>query len=154
MLSFALAFLLAFSGNLSAKNHFGCMKAKPAEKTIWQHERITTFRFKPYKEFRGVVLDAAGRGVIEALMEVFTHPEHLFIKDYPESKKAEAKQRRVAACKAGINGEFCFPNLPAGKYELRISREGFKVACISLVIAPQSRKSSGRPIKVTLEVGQ
>ena len=101
-----------------------------------------------------MVLDAADQGVIEALVEVFTHPEHLFIKDYRESKRAEAKQRRVAACKVGINGEFCFSDLPAGKYELRISREGFKVACISLMIAPKNRKSSGRQIKVTLEIGQ
>jgi hypothetical protein len=154
-LSFALAFLLTFSGNISAKDNCGCVKAQPDETTRQGANETITFVYrKPYQQIRGVVLDPVDAKRGDALVEVFTHPEHL-LPDYPEKEKAKVKQRRLAACKTTANNNFCFPNLPAGKYELRISKDSeWKTIQIYLVVAPHNRKSSRLPIKVYLEVGQ
>lgn len=154
MLSFVLAFLLSFSGNLPAKNHCGCVKATPEEKTRpGANEVIAVIERTPYKQIRGVVFEPGEVTMPEAFVEVFTHPEHL-LPDYLEREKAQAKQRRIAACKTPATGEFCFPTLPAGKYELRVSKEGgWKITCFYLVVAPQNRKASKAQIEVHLPVG-
>jgi hypothetical protein len=151
-LSFAFALLLTFSGNISAQGNCGCVKAQPDEMTQWGNELITIVERKPYKQIRGIVLDPSDAKVQDALIEVFTHPEHL-LPDYPEKEKAKVKQRRLAACKTTTDGKFCFPNLPAGKYELRVSKDsGWKAICFYLVIAPHNRKSSSLPINARLKV--
>jgi hypothetical protein len=154
MLAVALSFLLAFSGNLPPKNNCGCVKAKPDEITrSGVNELITIIEHKPYKQIRGVVFDPRDITIPGAFVEVFTHPEHLLLSS-PESEKAQAKQRRIAACLTEMNGKFCFPNLPAGKYELRIGKEdGWKITYFYLVVAPHNRKASGAQIKVHLQVG-
>jgi hypothetical protein len=82
---------------------------------------------KSYQMMRGVVLDQTYSEMNNVLVEVFDHPEWLRL-GYPQFEMAQRKQRRIAACKTGVAGTFCFAHLPYGKYELRCSfQEGWEV---------------------------
>jgi hypothetical protein len=147
--SFILAFLMTFSGSLSTRDSCGCIKAKPSEQTgRGGHEVITIYKRTPYKQIRGTVIDPTGDTLEGALVEVFVNSD-FFSRNTDTSKK----ERRVAACKTIANGKFCFPNLPPGKYELRISQQGFCTTHMSLIVATPIQRSSSRQITVTLAVG-
>jgi hypothetical protein len=148
MLSFALAFLLAFSGNLPIKNHCGCVKVTSGEAPLIGGEGII-MNFKPryYRQIRGVVVFPDGTPAADSLAEIFVD-SYLF----SEKTWDKPEERRIAVCKTTANGKFCFPNLPPGKYELRIRLNAFDTTRFNLIVAPQNQTSSGRQIKVVLSV--
>ncbi len=154
MTFFALAFLLLLPGNIPATDKCGCVKARRDDTTRWGVNESVVYVYRtPYKQIRGVV-DFPKKANI--LVEVFTHPEHL-LPDYPQDKRQAAKesQRRVAACTTGADGEFCFRNIPAGKYELRLSIDaGWNPTHVYLVLAPRNRKSIRTKLRVNLDVGK
>jgi hypothetical protein len=55
-----------------------------------------------------------------ALVEVYDKPEGLLL-CWKEREAIKSKQRKIAACVTGNDGEFCFDKIPADKYELRCS---------------------------------
>jgi len=102
---------------------------------------------------RGVVLDQSGSEMNNILVEVFDHPEGLLL-PYPRNKEAERKQRRIAACKTGTRGRFCFVRLPYGEYELRCSfQTGWDVTHVYVHIAPNHLKGRNRELKVQMKLG-
>ena len=90
-----------------------------------------------------------------ALVEVFTHPEYLLI-ETPIDKRGRPNQRRVAACRTGADGKFCFAGLPAGKYELRSSSEdtatGWNASQVYVILNPRSRRKKELIVEMTLGI--
>jgi hypothetical protein len=62
------------------------------------------------------------------------------------------EQKRIAGCRTGKDGKFSFENLPAGKYELRLSNNpGFNVTQVYVIVKPNSGRK--RELELTLTVG-
>lgn len=95
----------------------------------------------------------------EILVEVFDNPDYLLCEWKPENPNRcmmtpSGDQRRLAACRTGKDGKFCFESIPAGSYELRVSKDqGWSPTHVYLVIDPKDPKSTNKPIKVSLRIG-
>ena len=82
---------------------------------------------------------ADGTPLADALVEVFTDP-----------KKSEGQ--RVAACRTGPDGKFCFSGLASGKYELRCSvNTGWNVTHVYLSVNHIIGKN--KELQVRMSVG-
>jgi hypothetical protein len=105
-----------------------------------------------YEAVRGVVLigdDPAS----DVLIEIFNEPDYLLF-GYPKHQELQKRQRRIAACKTGDDGRFCFPNVSKGKYEIRASIDsGFDVTHVWVQIDPQSSRAKKADIKVPIWAG-
>jgi hypothetical protein len=134
-----------------------CHKPEPNESTHWVGNQYIIIR-KPgaYKAMRGVIVTPNGGSLEDALVEVFTRPEYLLASSGVNSHGRD-RQRRVAACKTGTDGKFCFLGLPPGKYELRASsddtRTGWNVSHVYVVLNPHSRRSQREEIRVEMTLG-
>ena len=108
-----------------------------------------------YRELRGTVRDPNGNPVKGALVEVFTRPEYLLI-NKPIDKRGRSNQRRVAACRTGTDGRFCFVGLRAGQYELRSSSDdtatGWNVSQVYVVINPKGHRRKELSVEMTLGI--
>jgi len=95
----------------------------------------------------------------DLLVEVFDNPDYLLCEWKPHNPnrctmKPSGDQRRLAACRTGKNGEFCFDNIPAGSYELRVSKsQEWSPTHVYLTIDPQDPKSTNKPLEVSLQIG-
>jgi hypothetical protein len=154
MNSLFLALLLVCSANTIASGECKCVRAKPSETTRWGGNiHIVVQESESYPSMRGVVLDHNGTRLRDVLVEVFDHPEGLLL-PYPQNREAELKQQRIAACKTGEAGRFCFPGLAHGKYELRCSfGPGWDVTSVYVVIAPHHGRVVKKELKVQMHLG-
>ena len=95
----------------------------------------------------------------DLLVEVFDKPDYLLCEwkaNNPNrcTTKPSDDQRRLAACRTGKDGKFCFDDLPAGTYELRISKnQEWSPTHIYVVVDPKNPKSTNTPIEVSLNIG-
>jgi hypothetical protein len=133
-----------------------CLKPQPEETTHWVGNLQVIFVEKtPYRQLRGMVQKPDGSPLSDALVEVFTNPGYLLI-DKPISKQGRPNQRRVAACRTGPDGLFCFSNLPAGKYEIRSSsddtRTGWNASQVYVLLNPRSGKKRELIVEMTLGI--
>ena len=106
---------------------------------------------QPVPAVRGVVVDPSGAPINGALVEVFDHPEVRFISGPDEDK--EIKQHKLAEFKTGPDGKFKFPNLAAGKYELRCTGvQYFNTLSAIVTLKPKRTKhpSNGIVLKLSL----
>ncbi len=132
-----------------------CNPPKDGETTHWVGNMVMVFVEKrPYQTLRGkVVISADGKPLGGALVEVFTNPEYLLSdKSYSRGKP---EQRRVAACRAGADGQFCFRGLASGKYELRSSSDdtyGWNASQIYVVVDRENGMSKYLRITMTLGI--
>lgn len=128
-----------------------CIAPAVGETTHQGGSEIVTLRErKAYRSIRGVVRDVNGEPVEGALVEVFDHPEWI-LADYPGSK---VKQSRIAACKTGGDGSFCFETIPSGRYELRASKdEAWNPSHIYIIVNRRNRNRRSAGLSVTLTVG-
>jgi hypothetical protein len=100
-----------------------------------------------------------GKPVGDALVEIFDKPDYLLCEWEPNNPRGcttnpPAEQRRVAACRTGKDGRFCFGDIPAGKYELRVSKDGgWNVVHAYVVVDPNSRASKDGGIVIKMTVG-
>ena len=98
----------------------------------------------------GMVKNSAGP-VAGALVELFDHGEYL-TQDKSRESEQRPKQVRIAVCKTGPDGKFCFPHLPAGNYEIRSSFDlGWDVTSVSVVVDPQ--KGKRKPLRIDMVIG-
>jgi hypothetical protein len=141
--------ILLLNGSSFPQSDCTCKKAGVDEITygstvLWPLEE------QRVKMIHGQVFIAGSTPILavdDALVEVFTYPESVAgLKLW--SAERERKQKRVAACKTGENGEFCFTGLRPGRYELRVSKQGLSVASGVIVLDLKGRQSSGGGIKV------
>lgn len=96
----------------------------------------------------------------DVLVEIFDNPDYLLCEWTPGNPNnctmnASGGQRRLAACKTGKDGKFCFNDLPAGNYELRVSKDkGWSPTHVYIRIDPQDPNSTKKkPIEVSLKIG-
>lgn len=122
------------------------------ESVVYKESRI-------HRRVQGVVRMPLNELQEDVLVEVFDNPDYLlcpFLPNNPNrcTMKPSGDQRRLAACITGKNGEFCFDDLPAGNYELRVSKDqGWNPTYVYLTIDPQNPKSTNKPIEVPLQIG-
>jgi protocatechuate 3,4-dioxygenase beta subunit len=155
MKPFLAVFILFASSSLLFAQNTVCSPPKENETTHWVGNlQVIVTEKKPFRQLRGTVFTPNGEPLANALVEVFTNPEYLLI-DEPTSKRGNAEQKRVAACRTGADGRFAFSDLPAGKYELRSSSEdsatGWNVTQIYVVVKPSARKK--RELRVEMSLG-
>jgi protocatechuate 3,4-dioxygenase beta subunit len=148
---FSIALMIGCLMNSSLPGNCKCTAPEPGETTHRGGNEIVRFREKRiYKSVRGVVLDVNGEPVRGVLVEVFDNPE------WPLSNHtvSRVEPRRIAACKTGDDGSFCFENIPSGRYELRASKDAaWNPSHVYIVVNRRSRRSTRAVIKVQLTVG-
>ena len=138
--------------NSLASTQCVCTKPEPTETTHWGGNEAIVFKEKKvYRSLRGVV-QSGGRPIRDALIELFDRPDQLLD---PKKREEKVKQRRIAACKTGEDGKFCFRNIRRGRYELRASVDvGWDVSHIYVIINPHSQRASGASMEVQMELGK
>jgi protocatechuate 3,4-dioxygenase beta subunit len=106
---------------------------------------------RSYRAIQGTIVYGGGSSPVEnALVEVWTKPDYLFVK-LPEDSQAAPQQRRVGRCKTSEDGRFCFRGLPTGRYELRASiAPGWNVTHVYVVVDP---KGTTKELQVTMHPG-
>jgi protocatechuate 3,4-dioxygenase beta subunit len=146
-----VALMICCLANSSFPDNCKCSAPAAGETTHQGGNEIVTFRERrAYRSVHGVVRDANGEPVEGVLVEVFDHPEWI-LSNYPASR---VEQHRIAACKTGVDGSFCFENIPSGRYELRASKDAaWNPSHIYIVINRRSRRSTRAGINVRLTVG-
>lgn len=109
---------------------------------------------KIYRRLRGVVRFPQQDDPVEnVFVEVFTSPEK-WLSSSPNHVRRAKKQHRVAACKTGSDGKFCFAGIAKGRYELRLSLDGgFSITHMIVKLDPQNRKSTRKPIEGFINPG-
>lgn len=147
----AIALMLGCLVNSSFPENCKCTTPAAGETTHQGGNEIVTFReHRIYKSVRGVVRDVNDEPVEGVLVEVFDHPEWLL--SNPPANRME--QHRIAACKTGADGSFCFENIPSGRYELRASKDAaWNPSHVYIVVNRRSRRSTRAGITVRLTVG-
>jgi len=146
-----VALVISCQANASRRTNCKCTAPAPGETTHQGGNEIVTFRERRnYKSVHGVVRDVNDEALADVLVEVFDHPEWIAL-NYPASR---VEQHRIAACKTGPDGSFCFANIPSGKYELRASRDAaWNPSHTYIVVNPRSRRGARIGIRVQLTVG-
>ncbi len=111
---------LLFGGLVAPSRRGDCSCKTPGkgETTYKGYESITVIERDHYKSMRGVVRDPGGGAMEDVLVEVFDKPEWML----GRQSSAPPTRHRIAACKTGAGGSFCFENIPAGEYELAFSK--------------------------------
>jgi hypothetical protein len=97
-----------------------------------------------------VVADVDSQPLAGVLVEIYDKPEGLLM-DWKERERTSAPQHRIAACVTGEDGEFCFPRIPAGKYELRFSKPiEWNAVSIYVILAPRDAQSTDSELSVPI----
>lgn len=136
-----------------------CSTVSPTETTIEGGNILIVLREEgTYKAIAGKVVSVDGVALNGALVEVFDKPEYLLC-DLSDKRSncsydPPADQQRKAACKTGKDGRFRFHGLPAGTYELRVSRAiVWNVAHDIVTIDPNDKKAKKGKITVRMTIG-
>jgi len=146
-----VALVISYQANAARRDSCKCGAPDRGETTHQGGNEIITFRERrTYRSVRGVVHDVNGEPLAGVLVEVFDHPEWI-VSNYPASR---VEQHRIAACKTGPDGSFCFENIASGRYELRASKDvAWNPSHVHIVVNPRGRRSTRAGIKVQLTVG-
>lgn len=150
------ALLVLFSLNIyPAKEKCRCLPASAEQQTSWGQQNVIIKHDEVFKSLRGKVSVAANEQPLAGvLVEVYDKPEGLLM-DSQERDARKAQQRRIAACVTEADGQFCFPKVPAGKYELRCSKPGeWDPTSAYVVIAPEDPHSKKSTITVPMHLSQ
>ena len=114
--------------------------------TWWGHMANEQSEESPLKGIKGKVVAPNEEPVEGALVEVFND-------DGSTRTPTSQKQQRVAACRVGEKGKFCFNGLKPGKYILAIGHQGFNITFFSVTLNPSHKKSSNKSLIVELQLG-
>ena len=153
--------MISLGFTLPNKLKCGCKQATSEETTRWGGNHWITGRPRGiYQAINGkVVLWVDGKKMDEALVEVFDHPDYLLCEweefnPHKCTTKPPPEQRRIAACKTGKDGKFCFSDIAPGSYELRVSKDGqWNVVHLYVVVDPNDARSTNEEIIVEMTVG-
>ncbi|MBC8029251.1 MAG: carboxypeptidase regulatory-like domain-containing protein [Pyrinomonadaceae bacterium] len=153
-----VALLVLILSGMSASSHKDNCKCSPAsssDRTSWGHQNVIIKKEEVFKSLRGkVVQESDGKALGGVLVEVYDKPEGLLL-DWKEREARKAQQRRIAACVTGPDGQFCFLNIPPGKYELRSSRPiEWDPTSLHVTVAPRDRRAVRSKIIVSLHASQ
>lgn len=130
------------------------MPASPDQKTSWGQQNVIIKEDEIFKSLRGKVVAANEQPLAGVLIEVYDKPEGLLM-DWKEREARKAQQQRIAACVTRADGEFCFPKIPAGKYELRCSKPiEWNSTSPYVIVAPEDPHSTSSKIIVPMHLSQ
>lgn len=148
-----LALFITLNNPVIEKHNCECKQASANELTrTGGNEQVTIIERKVFKIIHGTI-ETYSNSQIETLIEVFDNPEHLRL-NYPESVTQRKPQKRIAACKSGKDGSFCFDEIPPGKYELRLSiGPEWNVTSVYIVVNPRNKNSTGEKLSVPMKLG-
>jgi hypothetical protein len=97
-----------------------CRSPEMGDSTRWGgNEAIVTVEERSYRQLRGKIELPDGRPLQNTLVEIFDKPEYLL--SSVANSENHPEQKRLAVCRTGSDGRFCFRNLRSGIYELRSS---------------------------------
>lgn len=126
-----------------------CVLGNTDDITLWGlHANIVVDRVDHVKSFSGVV--SKGEPLPETLVEVFSDGEIIAMDNSPDVSWRKKNQMRVAACRTGEDGEFCFDYLDPGAYELRISKAGFETISFIIDYDPRNTRLTDKKIEVEM----
>jgi hypothetical protein len=153
-----IAILLVFTSLevFTSGNTCNCRKPITGETTHWGNSDVIVQEDKIFKSIRGVVQRPDGSPMPDTLVEIYNRPEGLLL-DWRERKERDSRQHRIAACKTGDDGNFCFVNIPPGKYELR-SRKPTEKCCgwdttrAYIILNPRKRNSTSAEIETLMNL--
>ena len=154
-----LLFAAFLFGPVSVKK-CDCRAVAPGETTrMGGNEWVVYKEPGVHRRVQGFVRMPTSEAQDDLLVEVFDNPEYLLCEwkaNNPNhcTTTPPDNQRRLAACRTGKDGKFCFDNIPAGAYEIRISKDqGWSPTHVYLVVDPKASKSITEPIEVSLRIG-
>ncbi|HEX6187839.1 MAG TPA: carboxypeptidase-like regulatory domain-containing protein [Pyrinomonadaceae bacterium] len=148
--------LLFLASAFYQKNTCTCIKPAAEEATYWSSGEVTMNDDKVYKTVHGVIQYPDGKPMPDALVEIYNKPENV-LRSWKGLKQKPIRQKRIAACKTGTDGKFCFTNIPSGKYELRTSKSS-EMCCAwnpvraYLVLDPRKRNSTSEGLEIALQL--
>jgi hypothetical protein len=108
--------------------------------------RVEMVEERPVKQLRGSV--QLGGKPVSVLVEVFPETKN------QSSSKVDESQSRVAVCRTGSDGVFCFPKLASGRYQIRCSigiDAGIDVTFVDVVV--DRTKGKNTKLQVVMQVG-
>jgi protocatechuate 3,4-dioxygenase beta subunit len=128
-----------------------CLVPEPNEITHpGGNELISFIEDKTYRSVRGVVRDVNGAPLKGVLVELFDKPDWI----RKQHSSSPGSQRRIAACKTGADGNFCFENVRTGEYELRGSIDlSWNPSHVLIKINPNAKRASRKAIALRMTVG-
>jgi hypothetical protein len=90
------------------------------------------------------------------IVSLADHPvDDVFVELFPYSKDASVTRTRLAACVTDLDGRYCFANVPKGRYEVRVSKDGgFEITHVNVYVDPKNPKASNAELGITLELGK
>jgi hypothetical protein len=150
-----IAFLILHLHSYSiSRENCECADPDHGETTHWGGNEMIVFKeSKVFRSLQGVA-KIAEEPLPNVLVELFDHPDYLLL-PYPQSEREKAKQRRIAVCKTGDDGKFCFSNVPKGTYELRASIDsGWDVTHIWIQVDPGNPKGTRAGVDIQMDVGK
>lgn len=133
-----------------------CIKPGVGENTYWSNGEVTMKDDKIYKTLHGIVQYSDGKVMPGTLIEIYDKPENV-LRSWKGQKQKPIRQRRIAACKTGVDGRFCFVNIQSGKYELRISKSS-EMCCAwnpvraYVIVNPHNRNSTNEEIEIEMQL--
>jgi protocatechuate 3,4-dioxygenase beta subunit len=143
--------LLLGSFPASLGKNCSCLAPEPNEITHRGGNELVSFIEKEtYRSVRGVVRDVNGAPLKGVLVELFDRPDWI----RKEHSSSPADQRRIAGCKTGSDGRFCFENVGAGEYELRGSIDlSWNPSHVLVKVNPNAKRASRKAIALRMTVG-
>ncbi len=148
----AVLLLTAFSLSFSNTQKCKCLPAPPEATTNWGQENVVLADKRVVNSLTGRVVEGNRElSMGGVLVEVYDKPEVLLM-DGKERETKKLSQRRVAACVTGTDGEFCFPDIPPGKYELRCSEFGWNLTSVYVIVSPKKQRRNNSKLIVSLQL--
>lgn len=150
--------ILAFGSVASQKPRCHCKSVDPDELTrSGGNEWVAYQQPGIFKSIRGNVAMPLRELNENVLVEVFDQPHYLICewRDRNPNNCTTSppdSQRRIAACVTGSDGTFCFPSLPAGQYELRVSK-GAEWSPTHVLVTVDPNRGTSKLIEVRLNLG-
>ena len=127
MTKIILSMLMLFSSNGHLQQDT-CTCKKSATKTISEGADERRVEDHVYKELYGQITALGDNSfpIDNILVEVYDHPEAALDSSINTglNGKQETKQRKLASCRTGEDGMFCFKGIKPGKYEIRLIDDG------------------------------
>jgi hypothetical protein len=145
---FSTLLMIASLSIFQTARHCSCEKAERWETTHWGWVRERPVDGGTVKQIRGRVLVNGDMPLESALVEIYDHPEIQMSEDLPRRGR---KQRRIAACKTGRDGAFCFTGIKPGRYEVRGSKREYNAGTVVVTLAPKDKQASAE-VKILVNV--
>jgi hypothetical protein len=127
-----------------------CEQVSDQETAIWVFDTIQIINRQPIKRIYGKVTDSSGAAVPGSLVEIYPVASN---NKNETTKNKESEIERIAACRPMQDGSFCFTGIKPGKYNVVCTAKDFRRTIVTVVLNPNSSKSSNEPLAVELQVG-